>query len=184
MSLSQRDDSELARSSASGDQAAFAELVERYRLYVIGVAYRLGAEAELAEDIAQEVFLRVWRALPRFRGESAFRTWLYRVATNTAIELLRRRRPNAELDDEALAAGDNAEDQALRDDRVRAVRRAIAGLPEQSRLTLILREYEFLSYKEIAAALDIPLGTVMSRLSYARQCLRRDLAAYLDVEEA
>jgi RNA polymerase sigma-70 factor (ECF subfamily) len=145
----------------------------------MALVYRLCGDAAQAEDIAQDAFLRAWQALPAFRGQAAFRTWLYRVASNVAIEQLRHARPTVDIESIPLAAQDTPEESALLTEQCRAVRDAVLQLPLQSRLVLILREYEGLSYREIASALDIPIGTVMSRLNYARQRLQRDLTPYI-----
>jgi RNA polymerase sigma-70 factor (ECF subfamily) len=182
-----RDEAQLIRDSIAGDKLAFAELVRRHRSFVMALVYRLCGDAAQAEDIAQDAFLRVWQALPSFRGQAAFRTWLYRVASNVAIEQLRHAKRTVDIESIPVAAQDTPEDTAMRTEQFRVVREAILRLPLQSRLVLILREYEGLSYKEIASALDIPIGTVMSRLNYARQRLHRDLASYIQasaVEEA
>jgi RNA polymerase sigma-70 factor (ECF subfamily) len=141
--------------------------------------YRLCGDAVQAEDIAQDVFLRAWQALPGFRGQAAFRTWLYRIASNVAMEQLRHAKPTVDIEGIPLAAQDTPEDAALHTEQCAAVQAAVLQLPLQSRLVLILREYEGLSYKEIASTLDIPIGTVMSRLNYARQRLQQDLAPYI-----
>jgi len=175
----QQDDAELVRRSIAGDEPAFAAMVQRYRSFVVTLAYRLCGDPAWAEDIAQDVFVRVWQALPGFRGDAAFRSWLYRIASNKAIEHLRRARPAGPIEDIPLTDGSTPEDEVLRSDQHEAVRRAVLRLPPQSRLALVLREYQGLSYKEIAAVLSVPIGTVMSRLHYARQRLARDLAWYI-----
>jgi RNA polymerase sigma-70 factor (ECF subfamily) len=173
------DEARLIRDSVAGDESAFAELVRRHRSFVLALVYRLCGDASQADDIAQDTFLRAWQALPRFRGQAALRTWLYRIASNVAIEQMRHAKPTVDIESVPLAAPDAPEDCALRTEQCRAVRDAVLQLPLHSRLVLILREYEGLSYKEIASTLDIPIGTVMSRLSYARQRLQRDLAPYI-----
>ena len=180
MAAIERDEAELIRNSIAGDKPAFAELVMRHRSFVTALAYRLCGDLARAEDIAQDAFVRVWQALPGFRGQAAFRTWLYRIVSNVAMEELRSTRPTLDIDEADLSTANTPEKEALRAEQRRAVRRAILQLPLQSRLVLILREYEELSYKEIASTLDIPIGTVMSRLNYARQRLCRDLAWYLE----
>jgi RNA polymerase sigma-70 factor (ECF subfamily) len=178
------DEAKLVRDSIAGDNLAFAELVRRHRAFVLALAYRLCGDRAQAEDIAQDVFVRVWQALPGFRFRSAFRTWLYRIATNVTIEQLRHAKPTTDIEGVPLAAKDAPEETALRTEQCRAIRDAILQLPLQSRLVLILREYEGLSYKEIASTLDIPIGTVMSRLNYARRHLRQDLAPYIQLYAA
>jgi len=197
-----REEAEWIRRSIAGDHAAFAEIVSCYRSTVVALAYRLCGDPATAEDVAQDAFVHVWQALPRFRGEASLRTWLCRIASNTAIQRLRSVRPVVSLDGTDLP-GRNApppqestdladetpglESQTLRHELGEAVRRAVLALPPQSRAALVLREYNGLSYREIAAALGIPIGTVMSRLNYARQRLRQELAGYVStgpLEEA
>ncbi len=161
----------------AGDQAAFGLLVQRYYRLAVSVAYHQGLDLASAQDAAQEAFVKAWLALPRFRESAGtFRAWLCRIVANAARDALRRERPAGELD-EALA--DDRADPAGRAEehsQAQAVREALAQLPEASRTALVLREYEGLSYAEIAAALDIPIGTVMSRLNYARGRLRELLS--------
>jgi RNA polymerase sigma-70 factor (ECF subfamily) len=157
----------------AGDQAAFGHLVQTYQRLVVSVAYRQGLDLEEARDVAQEAFVKAWLALPKYRPEAgSWRAWLCRIAVNLAIDRQRRERPRLSLDEDWPDAARGPAEQAEADLRAQAVRRALAQLPPASRATLVLNEYEGLSYAEIAAALDIPLGTVMSRLHYARQRLR------------
>ena len=157
----------------AGDKAAYGLLVQRYQRLIVSVAYRQGLDLTAAEDVAQETFVKAWLALPRFRESAgSWRAWLCRIAINAATDVLRRDRPSEDLDERVPDDSGGPSDQAEADARVRAVRRALAQLPPASRSVLVLREYEGLSYAEIASALDIPLGTVMSRLSYARSRLR------------
>jgi len=181
VNVAESDEAELVRSSIAGDHAAFAELVRRHRSFVLALVFRLCGDGIWADDIAQDVFVRVWQALPGFRFQAALRTWVYRIATNVAIEELRHTKPTIDVESIPLAAQETPEDTALHTEQSRAVRDAVLRLPPQSRLVLILREYEGMSYKEIAATLDIPMGTVMSRLNYARRRLREDLSPYLEV---
>jgi RNA polymerase sigma-70 factor (ECF subfamily) len=156
-------------------------LVLRYRKLALGVAYRVSGDATLAEDIAQEAFVRVWNKLPTFRPEGSFKGWLCRIAANLTIDALRRRKPTVDIAETSLPAlADGPEASVLREERAAAVREAITSLPLHSRTALVLREYEGLSYKEIADVLDIPLGTVKSRLSDARLRLQSQLASYLE----
>jgi RNA polymerase sigma-70 factor (ECF subfamily) len=164
--------------SASGDQEAFRQLVLRYHRLVINVAFRALGELSLAEDVAQDVFLKVYKALPGYRHDKPFRHWLHRVAANAATDALRRRRPVISLDglEQAPAAsGADPQDVAARHDLQRAVRHAIASLPSHYRDTIALQAFAELSYDEIARVLDIPLGTVMSRLNGAKRLLRERL---------
>lgn len=173
-------ETDLLARSQRGEQAAFGELVKHYHRLVFSVAFRLGAGADQAQDIAQEVFLRAWQQIPRFhpRGEGSFRAWLCRICHNLTIDALRRSRPQTPLEPDAIGAGQTESPAAayLRQETAAEMRTLITLLPPACRVVLVLREYEGLSYGEIAHALDIPLGTVMSRLNYARTALRKALA--------
>ena len=139
-------------------------------------------DASLAEDATQEAFIRAWQHLPRYQPRSPFRNWLYRIAANAAVDALRRERATVDIDVQPLAApGLDLEATVERDERAAQVRQAVLALAPASRVVLVLREYEGLSYKEIAETLDIPAGTVMSRLNYARTQLRESLKGCLEV---
>ena len=143
------------------------------------MVYRMCGDAALAEEAAQEAFLRAWQNLRRYNPRFAFRSWVYRIALNVAVDALRRERPTTDLDAEPLASGAESPEAWLeRKQQAEQVRQAVLDLPPASRAVLVLREYEALSYHEIAEALDIPVGTVMSRLNYARSQLRRALGRY------
>lgn len=159
-----------------GDREAFCELVRCYRARVIDVIYRMCADPVLAEDAAQDAFVSAWQHLASFKPGTSFRSWLYRIAVNAALDLLRREKPAAALEEIRVAAGgERIEASIERQETAARVRAAVMALPAASRAVLILREYHDLSYREIAAALDLPLGTVMSRLSYARKLLMETL---------
>ncbi len=176
------EESHLVRQAQRGDREAFAGLVLRYRERVIDVVYRMCGDPILAEDAAQVAFLRAWQRLGEYQPRAAFRSWLYRIAINAALDMLRRERPAAALDDLPLP-GSDPQPEAAYEQRERAglVRRAVLALPEASRAALVLREYHGLSYQEIAEALDISTGTVMSRLNYARNKLLETLAPVMEV---
>ena len=179
------DEYELVRRSQSGDQDAFGVLVQRTYRLVINVAYRTTGNAVLAEDIAQDAYLKAWRALPRFRTKDGggFKAWVCRIAVNTAIDAGRRARPTVELEPYMLVSSTRDPEAAyLHQERDRIVRQAVVALPEGSRAVLILREYGELSYREIADVLQIPIGTVMSRLNYGRQHLKKTLPPMLEEE--
>jgi RNA polymerase sigma-70 factor (ECF subfamily) len=135
----------------------------------------------LAEDAAQEAFIKAWVNLDRFQPKSPFRNWVYRIATNAALDILRRQRGTVDIDDIPIASShDGPENAAERRERDAIVQTAILNLSPASRVVLILREYEGLTYREISDTLKIPLGTVMSRLNYARNQLRLKLTTYLE----
>ena len=163
------EESSLITQAQQGDRDAFAELVYRHRAGAINVVYRMCGDGNLAEDAAQVAFIRAWQNLPKFQPRAAFRSWLYRIAINAARDMLRREKPGVDIDDLSLASPANkVEAHVEQRERARRVRQAVLSLPEASRAALVLREYEGLSYQEIAETLDISTGTVMSRLNYAR----------------
>lgn len=178
----------LARRVQQGDDGAFDRLVELCAPRIYNLAYRLLSDPEDARDAAQDVFIRVYQALPAFKWDAAFSTWLYRIATNVCYDELKRRRryPLAfsELsepgeDDSTLdhaASSDTTEELLLRREQQRTLEEAIATLPEHFRLVLVLYDLQGLSYQEIAEILRQNLGTVKSRLNRARHLLREKLA--------
>jgi RNA polymerase sigma-70 factor (ECF subfamily) len=171
----------LVIQAQKGDQDALRRLVELHWAGVVNVAYRMCGDAHLAEDAAQEAFIRAWRSLGSFRAGSPLRPWLYRIALNAALDALRKRKPQANLEALPLTAGGgDPSGLAEAHERRWMVQQAVLALPEASRTALVLREYEGLSYAEIAQALEIPIGTVMSRLSYARAQLAKALRSYLE----
>jgi RNA polymerase sigma-70 factor (ECF subfamily) len=179
--LAEQTDNELIAQSLEGDASAFGALVLRYRRMVIGVAYRVCGDAALAEDVAQDTFIRVWDRLSTFRPQGNFRAWICRIASNRTIDALRRKKPTTDVEKAVLEApGDQPETVALQSERAAAVRAAVMALPMHTRMAVVLREYEGLSYKEIADGLDIPIGTVKSRLNDARRRLKVALAPYME----
>ena len=170
---------ELVRAAAKGRTEAFEELVRLHEKKVYALTLRMCGNPEDARDAAQEAFLSAWRGLPSFRGEAGFSTWLYRLASNAAIDQLRRNRRQREED--SLDAGEmDAPDQSpgpqeAGSELQRAVADGLASLSEDHRRILLLREYQQLSYDEIAQTLDMDLGTVKSRISRARRALRKIL---------
>jgi RNA polymerase sigma-70 factor (ECF subfamily) len=166
-----------------GDKEAFGRIVTKYHRLVLSVTYRLCSDAELADDVAQDTFLRAWQRLPDFspKRDSSLRAWLCRIAHNRTIDLLRQTKPQSTLEayDEANEPGPLQ--QVVAEESISEVQAAIQRLPESTRSALILREYEGLSYAEIATVLDIPVGTVMSRLYHARRRLAKELAPILNI---
>lgn len=186
------DDLALVLRAKEGDQRAFKLLVERYQRKVYAVAHGMVKDREEALDIAQEAFVKVHRNLDRFKGDSAFYTWLYRITRNLAIDRIRARRNESVGFDEAVGSEDSPEPGFLStrldaDPQKSALRRELAGkledalaqLPVKHREILLLREVEGMSYEDLAATLDIPKGTVMSRLFHARSKMQKLLEGYL-----
>ncbi len=168
----------LARAAAVGDAAAFETLYRRHAARIHGVVLRLaGWQHARAEDLVQEAFLRAWRALPQWRGDSAFGTWLHRLAVNTALMDLRARRARPALDgddDEVIATlpgADSGHGAALQLD----LDRAVASLPPRARAVLVLFDIEGWSHDEIASALDMAVGSSKAQLHRARRLLRTRL---------
>jgi RNA polymerase sigma-70 factor (ECF subfamily) len=188
----ERSDLELVRRAQRGERGAFDLLVLRYQHKVIKLVARLLRDPSEAEDVAQEAFVKAYRALGSFRGDSAFYTWLYRIAVNTARNTMaaRQRRPLAyEADlgeseqsvvESRMRHVDTPEATVLSDEINRTVNHAVEELPEDLRTAIILREVEGLSYEEIAEAMDCPVGTVRSRIFRAREAIDRSLKPLLD----
>jgi RNA polymerase sigma-70 factor (ECF subfamily) len=185
-------DQQLVRRVQEGDRTAFDLLIRKYQHRVLKLVGRFVSDAAEAEDVAQEAFLKAYRALPSFRGESAFYTWLYRIAINTAKNALvsNRRRPvdfDLDLQDPEqydrhakLKEGDTPEGVLLTEEIRQTVAQAMEQLPEDLRTAIVLRELEGLSYEEIAEAMDCPVGTVRSRIFRAREAIDRKLKPLLD----
>ena len=171
----------LAARAQDGDRGAFSELVRAYHAAIINLVYRMCGDPALAEDAAQEAFIRAWQHLLTFKAGSNFRSWLYRIAVNAALDMLRREKPAVDVESlELVSPAEGMEAGLEKQERRRFVRQAVLSLPEASRAVLVLREYEGLAYNEIAEVLDIPMGTVMSRLNYARKVLIERLNGQLE----
>ena len=173
--MDNRTDIELV--DAARDQPdAFGELVRRHQAFVFGAALRVTRDASLAEEVAQETFFRAYRSLSTFRGESKLRTWLYRIATNLAIDLVGRRKdfPVAEVPDQPASTSTSQ----LVEVKVQSteLRAALVELPENLRDPLVLRVYHLMSYDDIAAKLSIPLNTVRTRIFRGKAALRQALS--------
>lgn len=178
---------ELVASAQNGDRNAFSELVRVHAQGVLNVIYRMCGDTQLAEDAAQEAFLRAWQNLSSYRPGTPLRNWLYRIALNAGTDMLRKEKrilPDDIEDLHLTDGGPGLETLVLQNEKTRLVQNAILSLPETSRAVLVLREYEGLSYQEISSTLDIPVGTVMSRLNYARNLLKAKLQLQLSLLEA
>ena len=176
-------DKELVKRVQKGEKGAFDILVLKYEHKIVNLVMRYVRDPELSLDITQEAFIKAYRALPRFRGDSAFYTWLYRIAVNTAKNYLaaQRRRPkDIELDLQdpeqyglhaKLKETDTPEAVALSEELQETLERAIAALPDDLRQAIVLRELDGMSYEEIAQTMDCPVGTVRSRIFRARDAI-------------
>ena len=177
----------LIRRSNQGDQDAFESLVVQNQDRVYGLALRMVRNPDDAVDLCQEAFLNAWRGLASFQGGSSFSTWLYRLASNACIDLLRRRKRRQEgeaphsLDDEEAgwpepaAPGGGPEEELEQKERRQALERELRALPDHQREILVMREVSGLSYQEIGELLSLDLGTVKSRLARARLALKKRL---------
>ncbi|OEC50960.1 MULTISPECIES: RNA polymerase sigma factor RpoE [unclassified Aeromonas] len=185
-------DEQLVERVQRGDKAAFNLLVKKYQHKVVNLVARYVNNPGDVPDVAQEAFIKAYRALPTFRGESAFYTWLYRIAVNTAKNYLTsqgRRPPSSDVEadeaesyggGEALQEVSTPENLALTDEIKRTVFSAIESLPEDLRTAITLRELEGLSYEEIAEIMDCPVGTVRSRIFRAREAIDKKLQPLIE----
>jgi RNA polymerase sigma-70 factor (ECF subfamily) len=185
-----QDDRDLVEQARRGDREAFGTLVRRYQDRAFNLAYQMLRNREEALDVAQEAFARAYASLPTFKGESSFTTWLHRIVVNLGIDSLRRtqRSGTVAYDDTRATPEEGEGDLPAVDDPAAALEmkqvrdllaRGIARLPAAQRAVLLLREVDGLSYEEISRLVGCNLGTVMSRLFYARRRLRQVLKAHL-----
>ena len=186
-------DQDLVARVKRGDRGAFDLLVLKYQHKIAKLVTRYVYDRAEVEDVTQEVFIKAYRALAGFRGESAFYTWLYRIAINTAKNHLvfqGRRLPSTDLGAEEVELTDEGaalreistpEHSVLTDEIARTVTRALNALPEDLRIAITLREIEGLSYEEIAAIMECPIGTVRSRIFRAREAIDKELKPLLEL---
>jgi RNA polymerase sigma-70 factor (ECF subfamily) len=181
------DDATLIERSRAGEPDAYGELVVRYQDRLYNTLLRVCGESEEARDVTQEAFVQAFVKLDSFRGNSAFYTWLYRIAFNTAISRRRRRKPTSSLDEAREAAGVEPVDPDARpeanlerEEQAIQVRAALATLSEEHRSVLVLREIDGRDYETIGEMLDIPVGTVRSRLHRARMQLKEEMLKRMD----
>ncbi len=189
-------DQQLVERVQAGDKRAFDLLVLKYQPKILGLVSRYVHDSHEVQDVTQEAFIKAYRALPRFRGDSAFYTWLYRIAINTAKNHLvaRGRRPpgsDIEVEDAehyenggALRDMENPENMLFSRELGEVVHQAISGLPDDLRSAVTLREFDGLSYEEIAEIMDCPVGTVRSRIFRAREAIDKRVRAQVDGENA
>ena len=192
---SQRADHALVQRVQQGDSAAFDLLVRKYQHRVIALIGRYVHDWSECQDVAQEAFLRAYRALDGFRGDAQFYTWLHRIAVNTAKNHLvasNRRPPTGDIDvadaeqyDAGIRLRDNdtPERELMRQQMEQTVMRAVEALPEELRTAITLREVEGMSYEEIAEKMDCPIGTVRSRIFRAREAIDQELRPLMDNED-
>lgn len=196
------DDLTLVKRVRSGDQRAFRLLVERYQKKVYAVALGMLKDKEEAMDVTQEAFVKVYKYLDHFKGDSSFYTWLYRITSNICIDAIRKRQGGGRGEqvefDETVAMdtseanigslgsrlGTNPQKSALRKELAEKIQQALQQVPEKHRAILLMREVEGLSYEDLSRVLDIPKGTVMSRLFHARAKVQKILSEYLELDEA
>ncbi len=179
------DDMTLALRARDGDADAFESLVRKYRNEVYALCFYFTRNREDAWDLAQDVFVKAWRALRRFRGDASFKTWLMRIAANHCKDHLKKRRLETTSYDDALQAvnadtGDTPSQAAASKELGAAIEAAVKQLPTKHQLTFILREYQGLSYQEMAEVMQCSVGTVMSRLFNARKRLQAALGPLLE----
>jgi RNA polymerase sigma-70 factor (ECF subfamily) len=184
-------DKQLVARVQRGDNRAFDLLVLKYQHRILGLVSRYIQDADEVQDVAQEAFIKAYRALPGFRGESAFYTWLYRIAINTAKNHLvarSRRPPGSDVDvadaeqyegGSALRDVENPENALFGEELRAVVEEAIAALPDDLRTAVTLREFDGLSYEDIADVMDCPVGTVRSRIFRAREAIDTRVRAQL-----
>lgn len=180
------EDVELIDACLCGDSASFGELVRKYQDRLFHTMRHVVSSREEAEDVVQEAFVQAFVKLASFKRNSAFYTWLYRIAFNTAISRGRRKRPEASVDaarervgEEPMDDTEDAAERVLRQERAGQVQQALTELSDEHRAILVLREMEGLCYEEIAEVLDLPVGTVRSRLHRARSQMREELTTIL-----
>ncbi len=176
------DDAQLIDEALAGDAGAFGQLVENYQDRLFNTMVHVTGCREEAEDVVQDAFVQAFLKLDTFQRASAFYTWLYRIAFNISVSRRRRRRPELSVDvsreltgKEPVDRGEAPEDRLLRDEQISQVHSALAGLNEEHRSILVLREIEGYCYESISEILGLPIGTVRSRLHRARMQLREEL---------
>ena len=188
-------DINLVKLARNGDRMAFQKLVERYQRRIFGLCYGMVRNPDDAMDLVQETFVKVFKNLDRFEGQSSFYTWAYRIATNVSIDFLRKQKRQRTVDyDDAILRDDDVEDVGSllpsrlgvnpakvygRRELLEKIEEALGTLSDHHRQAILLREVEGLSYQEIADVMEVSIGTVMSRLHHARKNMQKHLAEYV-----
>ncbi|MBA59904.1 MAG: RNA polymerase sigma factor RpoE [Gammaproteobacteria bacterium] len=189
LSNSDLNDQQLVQRVIKGDKKSFDLLVLKYQQRIVAVVGRYGNNSDEVMDITQETFIKAYRALDRFRGDSSFYTWLYRIAINTAKNYLvaKSRRPpdyDVDVDSESEAISDylhsseSPENKLLESRLEEVIKRAIARLPQDLKSAIIMREYEGLSYVDISNILECPVGTIRSRIFRARESIEKEISGF------
>ena len=171
--LSESTDAELVRQAKKGSTDAFAELVRRHEQMVFNLSFRFARDGSLAEDMAQEAFLKAFRLLKGFRGDCSFSTWMYRVTTSVCLTELNRRKRRGEVQLQAHHAGSYENSRIEAGDMAEIVRRCVMRLPERYATIITLYYLEEMPYEEIAAIVEIPMGTLKTWMFRARKELRK-----------
>jgi RNA polymerase sigma-70 factor, ECF subfamily len=188
--MTERDneDQMLISRAQAGDQSALNALVRKHEVRAYQYAFRLTRNSEEAADVVAEAFVRVFNALPNFKGNSTFGTWIYRILTNCFLDMKKKDKgrttslestvptPDGDMERQIEDPAGTPQDELERTDRERRVQRAVRSLPEYQRAMIVMYHAENMSYEDISAALDLPIGTVKSRLNRARLSLRELLA--------
>lgn len=182
-------DDKLIKEALRGDQKAFAELVSRHQGSVYHIVFRIVRDKDIASDLVQETFMKAFSSLKSYRSEYRFSTWLYKIAANSSIDHLRKKRIQAMSLDNPIQTGDgevsievpdyshHPEEEIIRRERAVSIEEAIKSLPEKYRRVIIARHKEEKSYEEIASELNLPVGTVKARIFRARELLKKRLRA-------
>ncbi len=188
LNTTETNDRQLVERVQRGDKRAFDILVLKYQHKIAGLVSRYVRDSDEVQDVTQEAFIKAYRALPRFRGDSAFYTWLYRIAINTAKNYLvsrSRRPPDTDIDVDGEFQADSAvlkdvagpESRLATEQLQKVIFDAIENLPEELKVAVTLREFEGMSYEEIAEVMECPVGTVRSRIFRAREAIEKSIEA-------
>jgi RNA polymerase sigma-70 factor (ECF subfamily) len=190
--LAREVDEQLVVKVQRGDKRSFDLLVLKYQHKVLALVRRFVKDHAEAEDVAQETFIKAYKAINSFRGDSAFYTWLYRIAVNTAKNALevRKRRPRSDVDidevgdsgfSEQLRTDENPETLLASQDLQRVINDVLTALPEDLRRALMLREFDGMAYEDIAQVMDCPIGTVRSRIFRAREAIDKSVRPLMEI---